>query len=62
MRSITWPRAIVVALGILLISAGIGELLDVVFGTQGWWLALGALGLCGAALWLGVVATRDPLT
>jgi hypothetical protein len=50
------PIAVGIALAILVACSLVGLVIDRATGTEGWWLSLGALGLCGAALWLGSAA------
>jgi hypothetical protein len=58
LTSASGALALGVAVAILVLSGLLGLLVDTAAGTEGWWLALGTLGLCGAALWLATVATR----
>jgi len=60
LASASGPVAVLIALGMTLLGGAIGAVIDLVAGTQGWWLALGSLTLCFAALWLASVATRAP--
>jgi len=55
------PLALAVALAIWLGLGVIGFVVDLIVGSQGWWLALGGLGLCFAGLYLAAAATRQPL-
>jgi hypothetical protein len=54
------PVALLVAVGLVVLTAVLGAAIDAAAGTQGWWISLGSLGLCAAALWLASVATRPP--
>jgi hypothetical protein len=58
LQSATGPVALLVAVAIVVIAGALGAAIDAATGTQGWWIALGSLGLCFAALWLAAAATR----
>ena len=58
LQSASGPVALLIAVGVVVVAGAAGALIDAVTGTQGWWIALGSLGLCFAALWLAAVATR----
>ena len=59
LASLNGVPALGVAAAILVLCGLFGFVIDTIAGTEGWWLALGTLGLCCAALWLAAVATRS---
>jgi hypothetical protein len=58
LQSATGPVALLIAVAIVVLVGAAGAVVDAVSGTQGWWIALGSLGLSFAALWLAAAATR----
>ncbi|GEM_PF-4765894 len=61
LESLSRPLALLVAAAFPVLAGIVGEVIDLALGTQGWWIALGSLGLCFGALFLAAHATRAPV-